>query len=317
MPTPPVAAAMLYDLVQCPHRVTMDLRADPIDRDETNPFIQLLLERGAFHENEIIDGLGVPFLDLSPCAGDEKERLTREAMDRREPLIYGGRIQADDLLGVADATIRKEPEVLRAALRWADPRTPAVFDLPPASRPRERSLTRDEYDRLLAAAETPHLRLFVILALATAGRARAILDLTWDRVDFQRGLIRLADGTARRKGRATVPMTETARDALLEAHKAARTPWVIEYADRPVASIKKAFRRTALKAGLRDVSPHVLRHTAAVWMAEAGRPMAEIAQYLGHEDDRITQRVYARYSPDYLRQAVAALEKTNSFKTRI
>lgn len=56
------------------------------------------------------------------------------------------------------------------------------------------------------------------------------------------------------------------------------------------------------------MSPQFLRHTAAVWMAEAKPPMAEIAQYLGHEDDRITQRVYARYSPDYLRQAAAALE---------
>lgn len=103
-------------------------------------------------------------------------------------------------------------------------------------------------------------------------------------------------------------MTDTARAALLEAHRAARTPWVIECANRPVGSIKKAFRGTALKAGLRDVSPHVLRHTAAVWMAEAGTPITEIAQYLGHEDDRVTQRVYARYSPDYLRQAAAALD---------
>jgi integrase len=51
----------------------------------------------------------------------------------------------------------------------------------------------------------------------------------------------------------------------------------------------------------------VLRHTAAVWMAEAGIPMAEIAQYLGHSDDRITSRVYARYGPDHLRKAAAAI----------
>jgi len=61
-------------------------------------------------------------------------------------------------------------------------------------------------------------------------------------------------------------------------------------------------------AGLEDVSAHVLRHTAAVWMAEAGVPMDEISQYLGHSNVEITRRVYARYSPDYLRKAASALE---------
>jgi len=37
----PVTAAMLYDLVQCPHRPTMDLFGDPAKRDEINAFVQL------------------------------------------------------------------------------------------------------------------------------------------------------------------------------------------------------------------------------------------------------------------------------------
>ena len=43
-------------------------------------------------------------------------------------------------------------------------------------------------------------------------------------------------------------------------------------------------------------------------MAEAGVPMTKIAQYLGHTDSRITERVYARFAPDYLREASAAVE---------
>ena len=31
--TTPVTASMLYDLVSCPHRVTMDLFADPAQRE--------------------------------------------------------------------------------------------------------------------------------------------------------------------------------------------------------------------------------------------------------------------------------------------
>lgn len=41
-------------------------------------------------------------LDLSHAEGPEKERLTLEAMKRGEPLIYNGRVSADDLLGIPD-----------------------------------------------------------------------------------------------------------------------------------------------------------------------------------------------------------------------
>lgn len=105
--TAPVTAAMLYDLVACPHRVTMDLFGDPTQRDAPNPFVELLWEKGSLYEREVIAGLQVPFLDLSPYAGDEKERLTLGAMQRGESLIYGGRIQVEGLLGDPDL-LRKE-----------------------------------------------------------------------------------------------------------------------------------------------------------------------------------------------------------------
>jgi len=35
--SPVITASMLYDLVVCPHRVIMDLVADPVDRDWTHP----------------------------------------------------------------------------------------------------------------------------------------------------------------------------------------------------------------------------------------------------------------------------------------
>lgn len=211
-------------------------------------------------------------------------------------------------MGRKDGTIRKELDILRAGLRWQNKNCPANFEMPPAPEPRDRHLTREEYRRLVGSCVAPHVKLFVTLALQTAGRAEAILGLTWDRVDFERGLIRLSDGAERRKGRATVPMTETARTVLLAAQMAARTEFVVEYADRRVLSVKKGFRAACQKAGLQDVTPHVLRHTAAVWMAEAGRPMPEIARFLGHSDSRLTERVYAKFSPEYLRHAAGALE---------
>ncbi len=155
----------------------------------------------------------------------------------------------------------------------------------------------------MSAARAPHVRLAIVLMLGTAARVRAILDLTWTRCDFDRGLITLAvpgDPTPR-KGRAVVPMNGMVRAALSEARGGALSNHVIEWAGKPVLSLKKGMGTAARKAGLAGVSPHVLRHTAGVWMAEGKVPMEEIAQYMGHKDSRITARVYARYSPDYLR----------------
>ena len=102
-----ITASMLYDLVGCPHRVTMDLFGNTAERDNVSPFVQLLWDRGTVFEEQVVANIGEPFVDLSKYAGVENERRTLEAMNCGEPLIYGGRITASDLLGVPDL-LRKD-----------------------------------------------------------------------------------------------------------------------------------------------------------------------------------------------------------------
>jgi predicted RecB family nuclease len=102
-----VTAAVLYDFVQCPRRVALDAFGNSADRDPINPFVRLLWERGTLFERETIDKVQLPFLDLSKADEADRERLTLEAMARGEALIYGGRVRADDLLGMPDL-LRKE-----------------------------------------------------------------------------------------------------------------------------------------------------------------------------------------------------------------
>jgi predicted RecB family nuclease len=103
----PISASILYNLVICPQRVALDAFGNPTNRDEPNAFVKLLWDRGTLFERETIDELEQPFLDLSEAADEDKEKLTLQAMQRGEPLIYSGRISADDLLGVPDL-LRKE-----------------------------------------------------------------------------------------------------------------------------------------------------------------------------------------------------------------
>jgi len=212
--------------------------------------------------------------------------------------------------GVGNNTINKELRMLKAALNWHDNRHLARIEMLPGTPPKERHLTKPEFMRLLDGAKAPHMKLWLILAISTAARPAAILDLTWSRVDFEANRIRLANGGDGqfRKGRATVPMTNSVRDALIEAKEAALSPYVIEYGGNRLMTVRTGIRNAAQRAGLKGVTPYVLRHSAACWMAEGGSMMSEIAQFLGHSDSRITERVYAKYSPEHLAGAASALE---------
>ena len=101
----------------------------------------------------------------------------------------------------------------------------------------------------------------------------------------------------------------SAETLLLRAYKARLTNHVIEYNGHPIKDIKRGFKQTVLRSSLaKKVNPHMLRHTAAVWMAENEIPMSQISQYLGHSSTEITERVYARYSPQFLQKAASSLE---------
>lgn len=102
-----VTASILYNLVECPQRVALDAFGDVVKRDQISPFVRLLWERGSLFEQETISNLQIPFLDLSAANEIDRERLTLDAMSKGEPLIYGGCIRADDLLGKPDL-LRKE-----------------------------------------------------------------------------------------------------------------------------------------------------------------------------------------------------------------
>ena len=217
--------------------------------------------------------------------------------------------------GKSDGTTHTELGYLRATMAWAQKNglieRAAPVHAPPKPAPKDRWLTHDEIRRLMAAEAEPHIRLAIVLLLATAARTGAILDLTWDRVDMERGQINLRlDADGPRKGRAIVPINGMARAALTAARAAAMSDHVVEWAGGGIKSILKGFTATAARAGLAGVSPHVLRHTAAVHMVAGGVPMHKVSQYLGHSNTIITERVYGRFAPDHLRDAAEVLDFT-------
>jgi len=215
--------------------------------------------------------------------------------------------------GKHDGTIWTELGHLRTVFIWAQQRrlidhAPSV-ERPPKPAPKDRWLTEAEIATLLAADMAPHIRLAILLMLGTAGRVSAILELTWDRVDFKANWINLrTSDTGPRKGRAAVPMNAGLRAALSQAKEARLTDYVIEWGGEPVKRIKTGFNAAVKNAGLEGVSPHVLRHTAAVHLVANGADMERVSQYLGHSSVDVTRRVYGRFAPEHLQKEADILD---------
>lgn len=217
--------------------------------------------------------------------------------------------------GKSQGTIWTELGHLQSALNWAH-KARWITETPHIWRPAKpetdkRILNRGEARALIEAAETPHIRLALVLLLGTGARVGALLELTWDRVDFDRGVINLrTEGAETRKGRAVVPMNAMTRAALSVAHSAALTDYVVEYALGPVKSIRKGVSTAIKNSGIGKVTIHELRHTAAVTMLSSGMPLEKVSQVLGHSNTAITFKTYARYLPEHMQDAVDVLDFT-------
>jgi integrase len=209
-----------------------------------------------------------------------------------------------------DGTIRRELVAMRACLSWCadrkrkllDPALLPMFDLPKDSAPRDRWLRTEELQQLFseAAKNRPGGRLsrverFLWLALETAGRASAVQELTWGRVDFETRVIDLnVPGRAvTKKRRAVVPISDT----LLPVLERAFAERVSNYVLDDDSGAYHAVVWLAQRAGVPRVTPHVLRHTAATQMARRGVPLWLVAKVLGNSL-LMVEKVYAKHCPE-------------------
>ncbi len=212
---------------------------------------------------------------------------------------------------LSDGTVVRELVQLRAALKWAVREkwiTEAPYvPMPAAPPPRDRWLTLDDAHRLLDCCRQPHVRMFAALALYTGARTSALLELRWDQVRLDARLIDLGHGRGNKK-RAKVPISDGLGAELRKALEVRTSDFVVEHGGERIRSVKTGFRAACQRAGLADVTPHVLRHTAATLMVQGGVSLEQVAAFLGNSKE-IIERVYGHHSPEWLRPAAQALER--------
>jgi integrase len=157
---------------------------------------------------------------------------------------------------------------------------------------------------------------FILIGLYTGTRAGAIAAASpfpepgRSFVDLDRGIFyRKPIGkraTKKRQTPAPIPPRLLAHMRRWKARKQMATCFV-EFNGKPVASVKKGFRRAVGLAGLAGkVTPHTLRHTAATWLMQRGVPIWEAAGFLGMSPE-VLQDTYGHHHPDFLQGAAAAI----------
>jgi len=164
-------------------------------------------------------------------------------------------------------------------------------------------LTDEEADRLLKILEEWPCResaAFVKFAMFSGLRRGEIIKLTWDDVDFERGMVTLRDPKGGKT--QTVPLSNEALSAVRD----------LEITGEHVFPGKKGGERYDFKGPWQrirkaaelpeDFRFHGLRHHFASTLVSNGVDLAVVKELLTHKDMTTTQR-YAHLAPDAVKRA--------------
>jgi len=258
---------------------------------------------------------------IKPALGSVRiDRLTAERLDQQY------RIWLDR--GLSPSTVHMFHAILSAALRqavrwgWLD-RAPTQQASPPAqARSQARSVSPEDLQRLVAAAEAddPLVATAIALAALTGCRRGELCALRWSDVDLTTGVLRVSRSYSIVNGQRIVGDTKThqGRTLALDAvaievlrHRWAFQRWyageceVSVVADAYVLSreadgteplapngLTHAFARMCRRLGM-DYHFHEMRHFTATTSIAAGADIRTVATRLGHADPSTTLRIYA------------------------
>jgi integrase len=178
---------------------------------------------------------------------------------------------------------------------------------------RIRFLEAEEEGKLLAAAGEP-LRTMVLVGIYTGIRVLSeALTLRWADVDLKRGLLTVQAAYAKSGKTRTVPLNRLLR-AALQSHRespAGAAEYVFSRLDgSPYRSIRTTFETACKRAGLKDVTPHVLRHTFASRLAMAGVDPRTIQELGGWASLAMVER-YTHLSPTHKADAVKRIARNS------
>jgi site-specific recombinase XerD len=178
-----------------------------------------------------------------------------------------------------------------------------------------RAITIDEVNQMLSGVNRQSVigrrDYAILLLLVTYGlRAREVAALTLDNLDWQHDRLRIPE---RKAGHSTVyPLSPVVGKAIIDYLKEGRPKTTSRhvflhetYPRGPITHVAVAHRAAHYlhKAGIAvpRAGSHTLRHTCVQRLVDAGWPLKQIGDYVGHGDPRSTE-IYSKVALDVLRQ---------------
>ncbi len=171
-------------------------------------------------------------------------------------------------------------------------------------------LTEDEINRLFAApeistAEGIRDRALLELMYAAGLRVSELVSLKQDDLDLHAGMV-VCHGKGSKERR--VPIGKSAihwlqqYSAVKAGYGRTTSPYFFLHRGRPLTRQQawKMIKRYAAKAGVKDVSPHTLRHSFATHLIQNGADSRSVQALLGHSDISTTQ-IYTHITNRHMR----------------
>ena len=160
-------------------------------------------------------------------------------------------------------------------------------------------LTVEDFQKIMDQAP-PHLAwaLEVEWELGTRPGVTELFGIKWEDVDFDAGIIHVRGSKTEGSDRL-IPVTAQFLERLREHRKTARSAFLIEYAGRPVSSVKTGLKSAVKRSGIGyNVRPYDIRHLFATVMLTGGADLAAVSKLLGHASVHTTSTVYYHLQKD-------------------
>lgn len=253
--------------------------------------------------------LGPRFADtpLSAITALDLERLKTD-------LVRAG--QSPQSVKHALAQIRRVYRKMIAWDKWFGRVPTDKVDMPQFDNRRHRWLTPEEADQLLAELQrrSAQWQRISLMSLHTGMRAGEIFALKGQDVRLGSGEIHVLHSRKHSEAR-TVYMTPTVRTMFEGLALSPGRPVFASRTGRPIREVSATFTRSVDALGFNEgvddararVVFHTLRHTFGSWLAQAGVPLYDIGELMGHAEEETTRR-YAHLCPNRQRRSAAIIE---------
>lgn len=147
--------------------------------------------------------------------------------------------------------------------------------------------TREEFFKIYDVA-VEHLQKIMMFDLHTGFRRSNLLNLKWEQIRGEYIHYRVKDKNYEGGRPVTKKITPTVQAILDSLPKC--SDYVFTYKGQRIKSIKKAWKTAVMKAGVRYLPPHSIRHTHGTWLYESTKDAIFVQRSLNHTDSKTTLR---------------------------